>query len=394
MNDHHSQPRRLILLGSTGSIGVSTLDVVRHLGNRYRIVGLAAGSRADLLAQQARDFHVQHVAIADQSAAGALRQSCPDLHIHSGPDAALALVQSTPADLLVGAMVGAAGLPATIAAIERGLTIALANKETLVAAGELVVPLAHKYKVDLLPVDSEHSAIFQCLAGKANPIKRIVLTASGGPFRNHSKQAIENATVADALNHPTWNMGRKISIDSATMMNKALEIIEAHWLFGLRADQIQVIIHPQSIAHSFVEFADHSILAQLGTPDMRTPIQYALTWPDRLSGASHPLDWASLSQLDFQQPDFERFGALKLAYRVIESGGTSGAVLNAANEVAVQAFLEHRIGFGRITELAGEALDAIRPVPVKDLKTVLQADGAAREFVARRIGQTDATVAR
>ena len=389
MNPSRPQPRRVILLGSTGSIGVNTLDVLEHLGDGFKVVGLAAGSQADLLAEQAAKFGVEHVALASEQAAAALKQNHAELDVHGGPDAALKLVEAVEAEVLVGAVVGAAGLPATIAAIERGMTIALANKETLVAAGELVVPLARKHDVELLPIDSEHSAIFQCLQGKANPIKRIVLTASGGPFRNATKDQIQNATVAEALNHPTWNMGRKITIDSATMMNKALEIIEAHWLFGLGADQINVIIHAQSIAHSFVEFADHSILAQLGTPDMRTPIQYALTWPDRVDGASQPLDWTRLSQLDFDQPDFDRFGSLKLAYRVIEEGGTAGAVLNAANEAAVEAFLEQRIRFGRITELAGEAMDAIRPKPVDSLQTVLQADQAARAFVAEQICDTN-----
>jgi len=397
------QPRRVILLGSTGSIGVNTLNVIRHLGGEaFDVVGLAAGANTRRLIEQADEFGVRHLAVAEGG--DAVRDALPHATIHHGPDAARVLVESLEADLLVGAMVGAAGLPATLAAIERGMTIALANKETLVAAGELVVPLARKHEVDLLPIDSEHSAILQCLAAqRTGPgakgrdetgpsalgpqpfIKRIILTASGGPFRNASKADIDNATVADALNHPTWNMGRKITIDSATMMNKALEIIEAHWLFGLDAGQIDVIIHPQSIAHSFVEFTDHSILAQLGTPDMKTPIQYALTWPDRAPGISEPLDWTTLSQLDFRQPDHDRFPALNLAYRVIETGGTSGAVLNAANEAAVDAFLAERIGFGQITELVAAALDAIDPVPVDSLATVLAADRRARRFVADRL---------
>ncbi len=424
MSGRPDQPRRLILLGSTGSIGVNTLNVVRHLGDRYRVVGLAAGANVDLLAEQAREFGVEHVAVADAHAADRLGRSQPHLTLHTGEQATVELVEQLDADLFVGAIVGAAGLPATLRAIERGLTIALANKETLVAAGELVVPLARKHRVDLLPIDSEHSAIFQCLQASdgatvrrcdegptrddsdTSPrrsaasslcryphVKRIILTASGGPFRNATKAQIDHATVEDALNHPTWNMGRKITIDSATMMNKALEIIEAHWLFGLNAEQIGVIIHPQSIAHSFVEFEDHSILAQLGTPDMRTPIQYALTWPHRAPGCSVPLDWTQLSQLDFQQPDFERFGALALAYRVVQQGGTSGAVLNAANEAAVEAFLDRRIRFGRITELAGAAIDAIPPRPVDSLRTVLEADSAARAFVAQRIASRDAATA-
>jgi 1-deoxy-D-xylulose-5-phosphate reductoisomerase len=311
--------------------------------------------------------------------------------------------------VLVAAIVGAAGLPATIAGIRKGMDIALANKETLVAAGELVMPLVKKHSIHLLPVDSEHSAIFQCLEGSRftvhgsatgpepepqtlnSCVKRIVLTASGGPFRTASLAAIRSATVEQALKHPTWNMGAKITIDSATMMNKALEIIEAHWLFGLRVEQIEVIIHPQSIVHSFVEFTDNSVLAQLGPPDMKTPIQYALTWPQRRTGISDSMDWTKLRQLDFEPPDHDRFPALKLAYRAIEAGGTAGAILNAANERAVAAFLDRRISFGRITELVREAMDALEPVHVADIHTVLDADRAARQFVDQRITSRAAT---
>ncbi len=382
MTDADAQVRRVILLGSTGSIGVQTLDCVRNLSSRFKVVGLAAGSNAELLAEQARAFGVEHVALSDETHAAAL--DAP--HVYRGPDACVQLVEALDADVLVGAIVGAAGLPATLRAIEKGMTIALANKETLVAAGELVVPLAQEHGVDLLPIDSEHSAIFQCVQSHRGAeingqLKRIVLTASGGPFRTWAKDDIHNATVDQALNHPTWNMGRKITIDSATMMNKALEIIEAHWLFGVGREQIDVIVHPQSIAHSFVEFTDHSVLAQLGTPDMRTPIQYALTWPHRASGAGEPLDWSQLSQLDFEPPDHERFPALRLAYRVIESGGTSGAVLNAANEAAVAAFLDGELKFGQIVELVEQALDAIPPKHIADLADVWEADRKARELV-------------
>ena len=390
MNADASPTRRIILLGSTGSIGVNTLNVARHLAPAFDVVGLAAGANVGLLIEQAREFGVEHLAIADDDARHALHDALPNATIHGGPDATRDLTDSVEADILVGAVVGAAGLPATLSAIERGMTIALANKETLVAAGELVIPLAKQHSVALLPVDSEHSAIFQCLQSEHPRVKRIVLTASGGPFRKATKDQIVNATVAEALNHPTWNMGRKITIDSATMMNKALEIIEAHWLFDVSAEQIDVIIHPQSIAHSFVEFVDHSILAQLGTPDMRTPIQYALTWPNRAPGSSQALDWTALNQLDFEQPDHDRFPALGLAYRVIETGGTSGAVLNAANEAAVDAFLAERIRFGQITELVEAALDDIESVPVDSLETVLEADQKARKVVEKRI--TGATV--
>ncbi len=387
----NSAVRRLILLGSTGSIGESTLKVLENLDGQFELVGIAAGQKAQRLIEQARQFGVRHVAVADADAAEVVRSALPDVTVYAGPDAARQLVEAVDADVLVAAIVGAAGLPATVEGIRKGMDIALANKETLVAAGELVVPLTRQYGVHLLPVDSEHSAIFQCLQSadaqlNGKSVKAIVLTASGGPFRSTPLEQIRSATVEQALNHPTWNMGPKITIDSATMMNKALEIIEAHWLFDLSAEQIQVIIHPQSIAHSFVEFTDHSVLAQLGSPDMKTPIQYALTWPHRSPGCSRPLDWKSLRQLDFDQPDHERFPALSLAYRVINAGGTSGAILNAANEEAVNAFLERRIPFGRIVELSGEALDAIAPVPVHDLQTVLDADRAARAFVRGKIG--------
>ncbi|MBI1371167.1 MAG: 1-deoxy-D-xylulose-5-phosphate reductoisomerase [Phycisphaera sp.] len=384
--------RRLIVLGCTGSIGVNTLRVAENLGDAYEVVGLAAGSNADVLVEQATKFGVDRVAIANADLAASVRNRLPNATVYAGPDAAEQLVRDTDAETIVAAIVGAAGLPATIAAIEKGMDVALANKETLIAAGELVIPLVKKHGVHLLPVDSEHSAIFQCIQGNGQGsngslrgIKRIVLTASGGPFRNATREQIESATVEKALNHPTWNMGPKITIDSATMMNKALEIIEAHWLFGLTGEQIGVIIHPQSIAHSFVEFTDHSVLAQLGPPDMKTPIQYALTWPERAPGCSAEMDWTKLSTLVFEQPDFERFPSLRHAYRVIDLGGTAGAIFNAANEAAVAAFLDRRIPFGRITTLAASALDAIDVQPVRDLDTVLAADRAARAFVAAEI---------
>jgi 1-deoxy-D-xylulose-5-phosphate reductoisomerase len=379
-------PKRLILLGSTGSIGVNTLRVVENLNGAYQVVALAAGRNAETVAEQAKAFGVQQLAMHDEQAAEQLRQLVPDAKVFGGPQATQQLVEATDADILSASIVGAAGLPATISAIERGMDVALANKETLIAAGELIVPLVRKHNIKLLPVDSEHSAIFQCLQGAAEKsVKRIVLTASGGPFRTRPIDEIYNATIEDALNHPTWNMGPKITIDSATMMNKALEVIEAHWLFGLNADQIKVIIHPQSIVHSFVEFTDHSVLAQLGPPDMKTPIQYALTHPDRAHGCSESMDWTQLKQLDFETADPDRFPSLALAYRVIEAGGTSGAILNAANEQAVEAFLAGDIRFGQIVELAAAALDTLAIKPVQDLETILVADGQARQFVAEQI---------
>jgi len=409
--------RRVIVLGSTGSIGVNTLEVVAHLrrlGHDLEVVGLAAGHNADRVVEQAERFGVKHLAMAGEDAAAEVRDRLPDRTVHVGDDAAEALVREVDATDVVAAIVGAAGLGATLTAARLGRTISLANKETLVAAGPVIAPLVGAQGTPLLPVDSEHSAIFQCLQGRAqasdvsrhksshngraaesrvadlcpliSDVKRIVLTASGGPFRTADPAAIRDATPEQALKHPTWSMGPKITIDSATMMNKALELIEAHWLFRQPADKLGVIIHPQSIVHSFVEFADHSTLAQLGPPDMKTPIQYALTWPDRPAGCSAAMDWAALSRLDFEPPDPRRFPALGLAYRVIEAGGNAGAVFNAANEAAVAAFLERRVRFGRIVELVAEALDRVPVEAVNDLDDVVEADRAARAVVGELIG--------
>ncbi|MEM9418440.1 MAG: 1-deoxy-D-xylulose-5-phosphate reductoisomerase [Planctomycetota bacterium] len=380
-------PRRVVVLGSTGSIGVNTLAVIEHLTRTghcpFEVVGLAAARSANQLNEQAKRFNCAAMAIAAANPGHGLEAS----HVFAGPDAAEQLVEHTQPDLVVSAIVGAAGLPATVAAIKQGCTVALANKETLVAAGDWVMPLAREYSAELLPIDSEHSAIFQALGQTTDTtgVRRVVLTASGGPFREWSAVKMREATPEQALNHPTWDMGPKITIDSATMMNKALEIIEAHHLFNLPAEKIEAVIHPQSVVHSFVEFADHSVLAQLGPPDMRTPIQVALTHPERLPGCSDQLDWNKLRQLDFQPPDGERFPALALAYQCIRAGGTAGAVLNAANEVAVQAFLEQRIRFGRIVELVGEALTAIPTMPITSLADVVQADRQARDFVSSQL---------
>ncbi len=383
--------RRVIVLGSTGSVGVNTLAVVDHLRRSghvdIAVCGLATGRSARPLIEQARRFGVGHVAVAEPSAAREARAALPGVVVFDGPDAAERLVREVACTDVAGAIVGVAGLPAVVAAAEAGLTISLANKETLVAAGALVKPLCRARGATLLPVDSEHSAIFQCLLEHPrHEVKRIVLTASGGPFRTTPKAEMDGATVEQALNHPTWSMGPKITIDSASMMNKALEVVEAHWLFDLPGSKIEVIVHPESMVHSFVEFTDHSVLAQLGPPDMRTPIQYALTYPDRPPGCSDPMDWSRLARLTFEAPDREKFGAIRLAYDVIEAGGTAGAVFNGANEAAVTAFLERRIRFGRITELVTEALGAVETRPVDSLATVLEADRRAREFVARRVG--------
>lgn len=386
--------RRLIILGSTGSIGTNTLDVVEHLVRRkilsVQVVGISAGRSAGQLIEQARRFAVPQVAIADPSQAERVQSALPGVRVWSGTDAARQLVEAGDATDVAAAVVGSAGIPATVSAVMRGLRVGLANKETLVSAGEIVTSLVAKHGAELIPVDSEHSAIFQCLAGRPNAgVKRIVLTASGGPFRTTEPAVMANATVEEALCHPTWNMGPKITIDSATMMNKALEVIEAHWLFGLPADKIDVIVHPQSIVHSFVEFDDHSVLAQLGPPDMRTPIQYALTHPDRLSGCSRAQDWQELRSLVFEPPDFEKFPSLRLAFDVVRAGGTAGAIMNAANEAAVAAFLDGRIRFGGIVDLVAEALQQVETVKAKDLETVLEADRLARVFVDNRVLQAD-----
>ncbi len=391
--------RRLVILGSTGSIGTNTLDVVDHLTRSgllpIDVVGLAAGRRAEDLIDQARRFGVSRLAVADSAEAVCVRAALPDAQVWSGPDAAEALVEACGAEDVAAtdvaaAVVGSAGLPATLRAVTQGLRVGLANKETLVSAGAIVSAAARRHGAALIPVDSEHSAIFQCLAGRRDAgVKRIVLTASGGPFRTTEPEAMANATVEEALRHPTWKMGPKITIDSATMMNKALEIIEAHWLFDLPAEKIEVIVHPQSIVHSFVEFEDHSILSQLGPPDMRTPIQYALTHPDRLPGCSRAQAWSELQGLAFEPPDFKKFRSLPLAFDVIRAGGTAGAIMNGANEAAVAAFLEGHIRFGRIVELVAEALEQVEAVAASDLETVFEADRNARACVDAELRRAD-----
>lgn len=403
MSSSNAPPtRRLIILGSTGSIGVNALAVVEHLRLKrhfdFQVVGLAAGANANLLAEQALRFNVRNIAIANGSAAAAHEKLPRDVQVYQGANAAVQLIESVakPGDLVLGAMVGAAGIPATLKAIELGCDIALANKETLVAAGALVMPLVRTRGVNLLPVDSEHSAIYQCLhaTSRDQTIARAVLTASGGPFRTWSKSRIEHATIEEALNHPTWNMGPKVTIDSASLMNKALEIIEAHWLFDLPSSKIDVVIHPQSLIHSFVEFVDGSVLAQLGPPDMRTPIQYALTWPHRMDGCSKRMDWATLRTMDFEPMDENRFIAPRLAHEVIDAGGTAGAIFNAANEAAVTAFLDRQIPFGRIASLVEEALESVPVTPVHTLADVMEADGAARRTVQLATASSPATQTR
>ena len=378
--------QRLIVLGSTGSIGVSTLEVVSHFAAmqsapnapQFEIVGLAAGKNAAELAKQARQFAVKNLAILDAHAASQLAGFDK---VHSGPNAALKLIQdiARPGDIVVAAMVGFAGLAPTLAAIEMGCTIALANKETLVAAGALMTAAAKRAGVTLLPVDSEHSGLAQCLrSGAQKEITRVVLTASGGPFRTWSHEHTFNATVEQALNHPTWKMGPKVTIDSATLMNKALEVIEAHWLFDLPANRIDAIVHPQSIVHAMIEYADGSVIAQLSPPDMKLPIQAALCWPNRFPGVAKKLDWNTLKTLDFQLIDHERFPAIALAKHVIEHGGSAGATLNAANEIAVEAFMNQQIRFGDIARIVKDTLHALPTHAITTLNDVEAADHNAR----------------
>ena len=382
--------RRLIILGSTGSIGENTLIVAKHLAAHadvfFDIIGLAAGTNADRLIQQAKETGATAIALADESCT---LNAAPSIEIYRGKDAALDLIKAHArrGDLVMGAMVGAAGIAPILAAIEAGCDIALANKETLVAAGAIVTEAAHRNGVSILPVDSEHSAILQCLRSgdQSTEVERIVLTASGGPFRRATRETMACATLADALKHPTWSMGQKVTIDSASMMNKALEMIEAHWLFDLSAERIDVIIHPQSIVHSFVEFIDGSVIAQLSPPDMKLPIQLAMTWPLRSPRSATPLDWKNLRGLEFEPVDHDRFPAVKLAWNAIRAGGSSGAILNGANEAAVEAFVAGRIRFGEIPLLVSGALDAITPTPVPDLAAVFAADSQARKWVAQKL---------
>jgi 1-deoxy-D-xylulose-5-phosphate reductoisomerase len=380
------RPRRVAVLGSTGSIGTSTLDVARHLPDRLRIVGLAAHSKWEHLADQCRAVRPRYAVLCDPEAfRRADRAAFPrETELLGGDDGIARLAADPDVDVVVSAVVGAAGLHGTWAALEAGKTVALANKESLVVAGPLVTDLAARRGATLLPVDSEHSAVFQALTGySAADVSRVVLTGSGGPFRGRRAAELEDVSPQQALRHPTWQMGPKITVDSATLMNKALEVIEARWLFALRPDQIGVIIHPESVVHSFVEFADGSVLAQLSPPDMRLPIQYALLYPDRVPGPAKRLDWAALSGLRFEPPDRDTFRALDLGFEVAARGGSCGAVLNAANEAAVGRFLAGDLGFLDIARCCRAVLDAHDYDPAPSLEQLLAFDRWARQEVAR-----------
>lgn len=378
--------KKVIILGSTGSIGRSALSVAQSLGNEFEIVGLAAGSRWEALADQARQFCPRAVAMSDEPAAkqlaARLRSSGESVRVLAGAGGLVRLVEETDCDFVLSAIVGVAGLPATLAAVQRGLTVGLANKESLVVAGELMIAAAAASGSRLLPVDSEHSAIYQSLhSGQHDEIERIFLTASGGPFRTWSQDRMRAATLRDALRHPTWDMGPKITIDSATMMNKALEVIEAHWLFNVDPDRIEVVIHPESIIHSMVAFRDGSVVAQMGSPDMRTPIQYAMTYPRRLSGGAARVDFSRLERMSFEPPDPQRFPALRLGHAVARQGGTAGAALNAANEAAVAAFREGKIGFLDIVTRVEEVLSRHPYEARPTLDALMRIDAWARQEV-------------
>ncbi|HRX87192.1 MAG TPA: 1-deoxy-D-xylulose-5-phosphate reductoisomerase [Phycisphaerae bacterium] len=376
--------QKVIILGSTGSIGQNTLQVLAQHADAFDVVGLGAGTRWKALATQARYWKPQCVALANGAhaeLAGAAPAGC---RVITGPDALTRLVEETPCDCVVSAIVGAAGLPATLRAVELGRKVAIANKEALVVAGSVLMPLARRTGATILPIDSEHSAVFQALqAGRREDVERIVLTASGGPFRTATPAELARVTPADALQHPTWDMGPKITIDSATMMNKALEIIEARWLFDMPHDRIDVVIHPESIVHSLVEYRDGSVIAQLGTPDMRTPIQYALTYPQRLPCPAERLCLHTLGKMTFFAPDAERFPALRIGHAVAQRGGTLGAVLNAANEEANKLFRSGAIAFTDIAALTEEVLDQHDCIAEPDLPALLAADGWARQRLAQ-----------
>lgn len=374
------------IFGSTGSIGCSTLEVIAASGGSLRAVALSAHGNTQLLAQQAREVRPGQIVVTDPVAAR--RHDWSDLpgevELLIGPEALGRVVAQPDVDVVVSAIVGSAGLQSTWAALEAGKRVALANKESLVVAGPLITRLAQQKRAPLLPVDSEHSAVFQALqAGRPEEVRRVVLTASGGPFRSYTADQLTQVSVADALAHPTWDMGPKITVDSATLMNKALEIIEARWLFDLRADQIEVIIHPQSVVHSMVEYNDGSVIAQLSPPDMKLPIQYALTWPARCPGVAAKLDWGRAMELQFEPPDLQRFGALELGLQVARDGGTAGAVLNGANEAAVAAFLEGRLRFHEIVPACKDVLENHDFDPDPTLEDVLRLDRWAREEVLR-----------
>ncbi len=391
--------KQIAILGSTGSIGRNTLRVIEAFNGEFGVAALGAGSNIELLAEQIELHHPRLVSVSDEESADKLRSELKQRGVTAQPKIGIGVeglsevATCDGAEIVIGAVVGALGLLPAYRALEMGRRVALANKETLVIAGELMTRAAERSGAELLPVDSEHNALHQCLRGQQRrEIKRLILTASGGPFRNSSKDEIENATPAQALKHPTWRMGAKITIDSATLMNKGLEVIEARWLFGASADEIDIVVHPQSVVHSMIELVDGSIIAQLGVTDMRHAIQYALTYPDRHPTELPPLDLTALGKLEFFAPDTGKFPCITLAYDALRQGGTMPAALNAANEIAVAAFLDEKIKFSDIPRLIRAACEAHAPQPASSLETVLAADRWARDWVRQKIGGQWSTV--
>lgn len=379
---HHSIQKNVAILGSTGSIGRNSLEVIANFPDQFSVSYLTVHKNIDTLCTQIKRFHPKGVVVLDEH----LAQECKNrvngtTEVFCGEKGLEEIVQRDDVDVVISSLVGFAGLKPTIKAIEAGKKIALANKETLVVAGEIIMRLVKEHDVELIPVDSEHSAIFQCLVGESNAqIEKIILTASGGPFRTKSLAELKNVTVAEALNHPNWKMGNKITIDSATLMNKGLEVIEAHWLFGLPPEKIEVLIHPQSIIHSMVEFVDGSVKAQLGMPDMKLPIQYALTYPERISSQNMRVDFPKLHEMTFFKPDAQRFKCLRLAMDALREGGTMPAVMNAANEIAVEKFLNGTISFLQIPEIIERAMERHTTRHASVIADVIEADANARHF--------------
>jgi len=372
--------KRLAILGSTGSIGTQTLQVVDANPDMFQVEVLVANNSVEKLIEQAKKYSPNAVVIGNEKNYLVVKEalSDTDVKVYAGQDAIAQVVTMESVDVVVTAMVGYSGLIPTVRAIEAGKTIALSNKETLVVAGELITKLQKQYRTAILPVDSEHSAIFQCLVGEASPIEKILLTASGGPFRGKKRSELEKVTAADALKHPTWNMGAKVTIDSASLMNKGFEAMEAKWLFGVEPDQIQVVVHPQSIIHSMVQFADGNVKAQLGIHDMRLPIQYALTFPDRVYSSLERLDFAKLAKLDFEDPDMETFANLSMAFHAMRQGGNVPAALNAANEIAVAAFLQDKISFLGMSDMIESVMNRCDFIKSPSLEEYAETDRVAR----------------
>ncbi|MDP1835237.1 MAG: 1-deoxy-D-xylulose-5-phosphate reductoisomerase [Chlamydiales bacterium] len=372
--------KKLSILGSTGSIGRSTLKLVTHLSGQFEVSALAAKSNIELLREQALHFNPKIIAVADEEKALELQKQLPQFKVVGGMDGVVEAATVDGADMVVAAMTGAAGIVPTVAAIEAGKDIALANKEVLVSAGAYVMERVRQKGVRLIPVDSEHCALFQCLDGeKRKAVRRLILTASGGPFRTYDQEQLRNVTVAGSLKHPNWDMGPKVTIDCSTLMNKGLEVLEAHWLFDIPLDQIAVVIHPQSLIHSMVEFVDGSILAQMGMPDMLTPIQYALTYPERHEGLLNPFDFTKSHKLEFFPPDYEKFPCLSLAYQAGCAGGTAATYMNAANEVLVERFVAGTIHWSDIGTKLGSLLSQHNPQPATSLESILEVDSLARQ---------------